>query len=183
MNHRGPVAGHVLIAGPALWDPNFRRTVVLVGKHDEDGAVGVVLNRPLDHEVAEGVPALQDLVPEHTAIFEGGPVEPQAALVLAEFVDPSRAEVVAFGSIGFMPPEVGPEILDGILRARVFAGYTGWGPGQLDRELEQDSWLVEPAMPSDVFTDDPQHLWEAVVRRLGPGYDMLRTMPSDPSTN
>ena len=183
MNIGRCVSGNVLIAGPSLWDPNFRRTVVLVGKHDDEGAVGVVLNRPLDHEVSEAVPALQDLVPAGAAIFGGGPVEPLAALVLAEFEDPSRAEVVAFGAVGFLPPEVGPDTATGILRARVFAGYTGWGPGQLERELEEDSWLVEPAEASDVFTEDPEHLWEAVVARLGPAYDLLRTMPSDPSMN
>ena len=175
--------GNLLIAGPDLWDPNFRRTVVLVGHHDEEGAVGVVLNRAADVQVDEAVPPLADLVRPGDALFIGGPVRPEAAVVLAEFDEPDRAEILALGSIGFLPEEVGVDEVGGIRRARVFSGYAGWGAGQLEAELEQGSWIVEPAIPEDVFTSEPEHLWDAVLRRKGSEYDLLRFMPVDPSLN
>jgi len=176
--------GHLLIAGPNLWDPNFRRTVVLVGHHTEDGAVGVVLNRALDVAVHEAVPPLAGLVEPGERLYLGGPVQPTSAVVIADFEDPESADALALGSIGFLPPEVDTGEIPGIRRARIFAGYAGWEAGQLEAELEEDgSWIVEPAIPEDVFTDDPGHLWSSVLQRMGPAFAMLRTMPADPSTN
>jgi putative transcriptional regulator len=175
--------GHLLIAGPDLWDPNFRRTVVLIGHHDEEGAVGVVLNRAADVMVDEAVPPLADLVSPGDPLFIGGPVRPEAAVVLAEFDEPENAEILALGSIGFLPEEVDPAETGGIRRARVFSGYAGWGAGQLEAELEGGSWIVEPAIPDDVFSPEPEQLWETVLRRKGSEYDLLRFMPVDPSMN
>jgi putative transcriptional regulator len=177
------LGGSLLIAGPGLWDPNFRRTVVLIGHHDEQGAVGVVLNRATEVEVAAAAPPLAELVEPGERLFVGGPVQPQSAVVVADFEHPERAQVVAFGSIGFLPDEVEPEAVGELRRARVFAGYAGWGAGQLERELEEGSWIVEPARPEDVFTPDPEDLWTEVVRRKGPEYRLMSTMPIDPSTN
>jgi putative transcriptional regulator len=156
---------------------------VLVGQHDDEGAVGIVLNRATEVEVAEAAPPLAALVEPGDRLFVGGPVQPQAAVVVADFERPEHARVVAFGSIGFLPDEVEPEEVGALRRARVFAGYAGWGPGQLEREVEEGSWLVEPAQPGDVFTDEPSGLWSAVVRRKGPRYRLMSTMPLDPSTN
>ncbi len=177
------LGGSLLIAGPGLWDPNFRRTVVLVGHHDEEGAVGVVLNRATEVEVAAAAPPLAGLVEPGDRLFVGGPVQPQSAVVVADFEHPERAQVVAFGSIGFLPEEVEQEEVGEIRHARVFAGYAGWGPGQLEHELAEGSWIVEPARPEDVFTADPEDLWAEVVRRKGPEYRLMATMPLDPSTN
>jgi putative transcriptional regulator len=157
--------------------------VVLIGHHDEDGAVGVVLNRVTDHEVVEAAPPLAPLVPPDDLLFVGGPVQPESAVVLADFERPDAAQVLAFGTIGFLPPETDPDELGPLRRARVFAGYAGWGAGQLDAELDQDAWLVEPATTEDVFTDEPDALWGRVVRRLGPRYELMSTMPDDPSMN
>jgi putative transcriptional regulator len=104
-------------------------------------------------------------------------------VVVADFEDPEKAGVVALGSIGFLPEEADPDDLGAIRRARVFAGYSGWGPGQLESELDEDAWLVTPATPEDVFDDEPEGLWERVVARLGPSYAVMRTMPFDPSAN
>ncbi|MGZ5291295.1 MAG: YqgE/AlgH family protein [Actinomycetota bacterium] len=177
------LGGSLLVAGPSLWDPNFRRTVVLLGHHDEEGAVGVVLNRVTDVEVAEAAPPLAGLVEPGDRLFVGGPVQPQAAVVLADFEDPARAQLVAFGSIGFLPDQLEPEEVGHLRRARVFAGHAGWGPGQLERELEEGSWILEEARPEDVFTSDPVELWSGVIRRKGPRYRLMATMPLDPSTN
>jgi putative transcriptional regulator len=178
-----PLNGKLLIAGPALWDPNFRRTVVLIGHHDDEGAVGVVLNRATEVSVVEAAPPLGALVEPSAPLFIGGPVQPSAAVVLADFAHPEVARVIAFGSIGFLPDEVDADEADVVRRARVFAGHAGWGPGQLEAELEEGSWIVEPATEDDVFTDEPGRLWERVLHRKGRKFDLLRTMPVDPSSN
>jgi putative transcriptional regulator len=175
--------GHLLVAGPALLDPNFRRTVVLVGEHGEEGAMGVVLNRPSVVTVFEAVPALAGLVDENEHVWFGGPVQPEAIVVLSEFEDPERAAAVVVGSVGFLPAEVEPDELGALERARVFAGYAGWGPGQLESELAEDSWIVEQAVPDDVFWAEPDSLWPAVLKRKGGPYSVLALMPPDPSVN
>lgn len=175
--------GQLLISGPGLWDPNFRRTVLLIGQHDEGGAVGVILNRAADVTVAEAVPQLGSLVRDDELLFIGGPVQPQAAVVVADFEDPSAAAILALDTIGFLPPESGPDDLGGLRRARIFAGYAGWGEGQLEQEMAEKSWIVEPALPEDVFTEAPERLWNDVLKRKGPSFDLLRFMPLDPTTN
>ena len=177
------LGGQLLIAGPKLWDPNFRRSIVLIGHHDEAGAVGVVRNRVTEISVLEAVPPLAALVDPDEPVYIGGPLQPQAAVVVADFERPDRAEVIALGSIGFLPEEADPDEIGGLRRARVFAGHAGWGAGQLERELEEGSWIVEPARADDVFTSDPERLWSDVLRRKGPVYDLLRMMPMDPSAN
>ena len=175
--------GQLLIAGPALVDPNFRRTVVLVGEHSEEGALGLVLNRASEATVEEAVPELDILVDSFAPVHFGGPVQPSAIVVLADFVEPDRAGSLVLDSVGFLPAETDPDELGELRRARVFAGYAGWGPGQLDDELDEGSWIVEPALPEDVFTEDPDELWGQVLRRKGGAYGVLALMPYDPSLN
>lgn len=176
--------GQLLVAGPDLVDPNFRRAVVLVGEHGDEGAMGVVLNRPSPVTVTDAVPALAAIVAPDDLVHVGGPVQPQAIVVLGDFDDPEHAGVLVFGSIGFLPGEIeSADDVGPLRRARVFAGYAGWGAGQLESELEEDSWIVAPAKPDDVFTDDPDGLWSAVLRRKGGAFAVLATMPLDPSSN
>jgi putative transcriptional regulator len=175
--------GHLLIAGPGLVDPNFRRAVVLVGEHSEEGALGVILNRALAATVDETVPELAVLVDPIESIHVGGPVQPSAIVVLADFVEPERAGALVLDSVGFLPTEVDPDELGELRRARVYAGYAGWGPGQLDEELAEGSWIIEPALPEDVFTAEPDELWSDVLRRKGGPFGVLALMPLDPSLN
>ncbi len=175
--------GHLLIAGPGLVDPNFRRSVVLVGEHSEDGAIGVILNRASESTVDDAVPELAALVDGVQPVHVGGPVQPSAVVVLADFADPDRAGALVVDSVGFLPAEIDPDQLGELRRARVFAGYAGWGPGQLDAELEEGSWIVEPALPEDVFTPSPDELWSDVLRRKGGPFGVLALMPPDPSLN
>jgi len=116
-------------------------------------------------------------------VHVGGPVQPSAIVVLAEFVEPERAASLVVESVGFLPAEVEPEELGELLRARVFAGYAGWGPRQLDAELDEESWIVEPALPEDVFTETPDGLWQGVLKRKGGAFGVLALMPPDPSSN
>ena len=175
--------GRLLISNGSLFDPNFRHTVVLVGEHNADGALGVVLSRALDVTVQEAVPVLSALVPAGEPLFQGGPVQPASPVLLAELVHPELADILVFGSVGFLVGEVSEEVRPGVLRARVFAGYSGWGPGQLEAEMENDSWILEPARVDDVFSDAPDLLWSRVLERKGPEYSLLSRMPYDPSMN
>lgn len=175
--------GHLLVAGPALTDPNFQRTVVLVGEHGDDGALGVVLNRQSEATVDEALPELTSLVAGTETIHVGGPVQPSAIVVLAQFEDPDRASTLVLDDVGFLPSEIDPDELGELRRARVFAGYAGWGPGQLDGELAEGSWIVEPAVPDDVFTAAPENLWSEVLRRKGGPFGVLALMPPNPSLN
>ena len=145
--------------------------------------MGVVLNRPSNATVTEAVPELETLVDGAELVHVGGPVQPSAIVVLADFVDPDRAGVLVVESVGFLPAEVEPDQLGELRRARVFAGYAGWGPSQLDTELEEGSWIVEAALPEDVFTAAPDDLWSLVLRRKGGPFSVLALMPPDPSQN
>jgi putative transcriptional regulator len=175
--------GRLLIANGSLLDPNFRRAVVLVADHDDEGAAGVVLNRRSETTVAEAAPPLAPMAGSDEPVFVGGPIQPEAAVVLADFANPELATHLVLGSIGLVTGEEGADAIESIRKARVFAGYAGWGPGQLDAELEEEAWLVEDALPGDVFTDQPERLWSTVVRRKGKDYAMLAMMPDDPSLN
>jgi putative transcriptional regulator len=119
------LAGKLLLAGGSLFDPNFRRTVVLIADHNEEGAAGVVLNHRSDVTVAEAAPSLASMVAPDDALYLGGPVQPQAAVVLAEFVRPELADKLILGSIGLVTGEEADEAREGISRARVYAGYSG----------------------------------------------------------
>jgi putative transcriptional regulator len=175
--------GHLLVAGPALVDPNFRRAVVLVGEHSDDGALGVILNRTSGATVNQALPELTAILDGSEALHVGGPVQPSAIVVLAEFQEPDQAGTLVLADVGFLPAEVDPDGLGELRRARVFAGYAGWGPGQLDGELLEGSWIVEPAVPDDVFTAEPDELWSDVLRRKGGPFGVLALMPPDPSLN
>ena len=176
--------GQLLIASPSLVDPNFRRTVVLVGEHGDEGAMGVILNRPSEAAVADAVPPLAGLVEEGDRVHVGGPVQPEAVLVLAELEDHSAAADLVVGDVGFLRGDLDPEELVGATRrARVFAGYAGWSSGQLEAEVESSDWIVEPALPDDVFAPPAGDLWADVLRRKGGAYRLIATMPLDPSLN
>ena len=179
--------GKLLIAGPTLLDPNFARSVVLVGEHNEDGALGVVLNRPSDTSVSEAVPDLVELLDGDEPIHVGGPVQSSAVLVLAEFEEPEPVATMVMDGVGFLAledeDEQDPRETPPLVRARVFAGYAGWGPGQLESELERDDWIIEAASPDDVFDEDPSSLWTRALDRKGGQYRLVARMPLDPSLN
>jgi putative transcriptional regulator len=169
--------GQLLIAAPSLHD-YFRRTVVLVIEHTEDGAMGVVLNRTSETLVAEAVPQLAELADEEEIVRIGGPVSPESVVALGEFADVAEAGTQVVGPLGTLDPD-GDNA--GLRRIRVFAGYTGWGPGQLEGELDEDAWVVTPAQPGDAFDDGD--IWSEALKRKGGGYRLLSTMPADPSLN
>src|ERR1700716_3272122 len=138
--------GKLLIAGPSLLDPNFWRTVVLVIEHSDEGALGLVLNRPSETTVGDAVPQLEELVDPNERLFIGGPVQPSSVIVLADFEDPTDAALLAFNDVGVLGTGASlEEIAAGVRQSRAFVGHAGWGPGQLDAELEGGDWILEPA--------------------------------------
>jgi putative transcriptional regulator len=168
----GRLAGQLLLATPGLVDPNFARTVILVLAHSEDGALGVVLNRPGGLRVGELLPHWSHLAAEPDSVFIGGPVQPDTALCLGATPDGWRTVDV----------EEDPED-SGLTRIRLFAAYTGWSALQLDAEIEAGGWYVVDAQPGDPFTADPQALWRQILRRQGGRMALASTSPADPSHN
>lgn len=176
--------GQLLIAGPSLLDPNFWRTVVLVVEHTGEGALGLVLNRPSETVVSEAVPQLEELVDPGEQLYIGGPVQPSSVIVLAEFEDPGDAALLAFGDVGVLGTGGSPEEpVAGVKAGRAFVGHAGWGPEQLDSELERGDWILEPARVADAFTATPADLWAEVLTRKGGSYALVARMPPDPSLN
>ncbi len=174
--------GKLLVSSPALHDPNFRKTVVLIAHHDDEGAMGLVLSRPSEVAAVDAVPALEGLPGASDPVFVGGPVQPEAFMVLAEFNDVDDAAAPIMDRLGFMPAESEPEDLS-ISRMRLFAGYSGWGVGQLEAELEEFSWIVVDALTDDAFADDPDELWRTVLHRKGGPFELMVDMPFDPGLN
>jgi putative transcriptional regulator len=169
--------GQLLIAAPSLFD-YFRRAVVLVLEHTEDGAMGVVLGRESETSVVEAVPVLSPFADDGEMVHIGGPVSPESVVALGEFDDIEDAGMQVVGSLGTLDPESDNSSLR---RLRVYAGYAGWGAGQLDGELEQESWIVEDSHPDDPFSDGD--LWSEVLARKGGQFALLARMPPDPSVN
>jgi putative transcriptional regulator len=142
--------------------------------------MGLVLSRPSDVSAGDAVPALQLLPGADDPVYVGGPVQPEAVVVLIEHE--SEPDLPIVGNVAFMPARADVDDLDAI-RTRVFAGYSGWGPGQLEDELEESSWIVVPAEPDDPFAPDPDELWRTVLHRKGGKFALIATMPYDPKLN
>ncbi len=182
-------AGALLVATPTLLDPNFERSVVLLLDFDENGALGVVLNRASDVPVGEVLPAWGDRVTEPAVLFAGGPVSTDSALAVGAL--PNRhdePEPVGFrrlyDDIGIIDLDAPPELLVPALRGmRVFAGYAGWGTAQLEDEVASDSWYVVPSEPADLFGADPRGLRQRVLRRQPGELAWVSTRPLDPTLN
>lgn len=184
------MTGHLLVASTKLGDPNFDRGVVLVLDHGDDGALGVVLNRPTPVPVEEILEPWADqarLAPPGV-VFRGGPVSPDAVIGLARPHGEARATagqwrgvVESVGTVDLsVAPADQPVGLDG---ARLFSGYSGWAPDQLEDELAEGAWFVLDALAVDVFCVDADRLWHDVMRRQGGELSLLAAYPSHPSFN
>ncbi len=177
----------LLIATPQLLDPNFARTVVLLLDVDDNGALGVVLNRPTPVAVREVLAGWDGVVAEPEVLFQGGPVSTEGALAVGWLRDASDAPVgfrEVDGVLGVVDLDTPVELVDGSLSGmRIFAGYAGWGAEQLDGEIDEGSWYVVPADPPDVFREDATDLWREVLRRQPGQLAWLSTRPADPDLN
>lgn len=175
--------GQLLVASPSLRDSNFTRTVIAIASHDEDGALGVILNRRASALVSETVPDLAEVVADDQ-LFIGGPVHNEAIVLVAEFDDPREPQLVITGTIGLLSERADIDRLATLPgQRRVFAGYAGWAPDQLEAEIEREDWFVAPAKPDDLFSDSPMTLWRDVLERMGGEYRLVARMPVDVSVN
>ena len=185
-------AGQLVVATPQLEDPNFARTVVLLLQVDEqDGALGLVLNRPTGTDVDEVLPDWSPLACAPAVVFTGGPVQPQAAICLGhKRVDGpqlgayAELEGVPGGSVGTVDLDAEPnDLARAVAEVRVFAGYAGWSAGQLESEVAEGAWWVLDSLPADAFDVHPELLWQQVLRRQGPPIAFAASYPPDPALN
>lgn len=170
------MAGSLLVASPRLLDPNFFRTVVLVVEHNDDGALGIVLNRPTDEPVAAHLPNWASEESAEEVIYVGGPVQTDVAIALGqtELGEPT-------GLNGLSMVDVSYPLLASGTRVRIYAGYSGWSAGQLEAELATGSWYLVAAHPDDPFAEGD--LWTQVLRRQRGPLSIVSTFPDDPSLN
>jgi putative transcriptional regulator len=180
------LTGRLLVAGPHLLDPNFARSVVLICRHDAEGALGLILNRRTDSPVAEHLPGWTETLDAPGVVFVGGPVQPETAIGLARrragaAVD-DWLEVV--GDLGLIDLGADPAAQVGrIEHLRVFSGYAGWTAGQLDFEAASEDWFVVDADDTDPFTPEPEGMWRRVLRRQPGSLPLYADFPLDPSGN
>jgi putative transcriptional regulator len=179
--------GRLLVATPALVDPNFARSVILLLEHSDEGAVGLVLNRPSETPVGEVLPDWSAYAAEPGVVYVGGPVSPDGAICLGRSpmiggvgVDPWR---FFDGVVGTVDLSAGPAGVPAGTEVRVYAGYAGWGTEQLALEIEIGSWYVVEGGVDDVFCADPDDLWRVVLKRQPGQLAMVANFPSDPSLN
>ncbi|MGH3367950.1 MAG: YqgE/AlgH family protein [Nocardioidaceae bacterium] len=188
MSSADELTGRLLVATPALADPNFARSVVLLLDHDEDGALGVVISRPSDLPVGEVLPGWTELVSRPDVVFAGGPVATDSALAVAVLNGSEDAAPVGWRPLypgaGLVDLDAPPELVTGVFAGmRVFAGYAGWAAGQLEAEVEEGSWYVVPAETDDLMCHDAEVLWRRVLRRQPGELAFVHTCPDDPTQN
>lgn len=181
------LSGRLLVASPSLTDENFSRSVILMLEHGKDGALGLIVNRPTDLDVASVLPAWQPFTTKPGRLFRGGPVELDSALGLVAVpghgAEPTGVRLL-IGSVGLVDLEASPaEIVPGLAGLRIFAGYAGWSAGQVEGEIDQGAWHVVDSEPRDAFSDAPERLWRDVLRRQRGRLAMLSSFPDDPALN
>ncbi|MDE9367783.1 YqgE/AlgH family protein [Luteipulveratus sp. YIM 133132] len=186
------LTGRLLVAAPrpggdeAVEGDVFDRSVVLVLHHDDDGAHGLVLNRPLGADVDAVLPGWQEHVSSPQCLFQGGPVSLDSALGLVSVpgADSSLGIKRLFGAVGLVDLDAPPVVvMPEVAALRIFAGYAGWTGGQLEGEIRTGSWYVVDAEARDAFTEQPDDLWGEVLRRQSGALRLVATYPADPSMN
>ncbi|MGH9049371.1 MAG: YqgE/AlgH family protein [Acidimicrobiia bacterium] len=170
-----------------MYDPNFDRTVVLMLEHTEDGALGVVLNRPSETGVDEALPSWAPVAATPRVVFVGGPVSPTGALALGTVTnDDAEGWSPVLGPLGLLDLGQGPAgggADTEVARARLFAGHAGWTAGQLEGEVAAGGWFVVDAEPDDALFPEPERLWPAVMARQPGRLAWFANCPADPRVN
>lgn len=181
------LGGKLLVATPSTGGPIFRRSVVLMLQHDDDGAHGLVLNKPLGSGVERVLPGWQDHLSGPAVLFQGGPVGLDTALGLVCLPGEAPESLGIkriFAAVGVVDLDAPPElVVPEIAGLRIYAGYAGWAPGQLEGELEAGGWYVVPAESWDAFSPEPEHLWRVILRRQPGQLAWVALYPDDPTMN
>lgn len=180
-----PKRGRLLISEPFLTDPYFKRTVVLICEHNEQGSFGFVLNRYIDIKIED---IMTDFPKMDTRISVGGPVQNENLFFLHTLGEElhGSSEIVPGIFLGGHFDILKDRIENGVIgsdQVRFFIGYSGWSENQLDDELKEKSWLVAPSAEIDLMDTDEDKLWAATIRSLGKDYAYLANFPEDPSLN
>ncbi len=165
-----PIAPCLLVASPLLLDPNFLHTVVLLIEHDDQGAMGVILNRPLPLTLVKICEESQLVFggdPDVPA-WRGGPVDPQRGIILMRGGLPTEEDTVLDFTdfVSFRKDLLESLLMDDTATYRLFLGYSGWGPNQLDAEMEQGAWVRLPLHPEWLLTDDSKGLWQKAIQAI-----------------
>lgn len=181
-----PQKGMMLVALPALLDPNFRQTVILLCEHNSEGSLGLIVNRPTDAELSNILPEAEAFRDRQDSVYEGGPVQKNALMALYHGL-PAAEAVSVFGDI-YLTGNLGAldcavSIQPGHSRVRFYLGYAGWSPLQLEGELAAGGWKLLPGDPDLVFGSEAPRLWSDMMRSLGDEFEMYSHMPEDPSSN
>jgi len=178
--------GTLLISAPMMQDPNFRRTVVLLCEHQPgEGTFGLTLNRPLDVQLGD---VLDDVVAYDPTLYLGGPVQRETLHYLHTCPDDIPGGVSLPGAVTWggnfevvqQIAKRGDAAADNL---RFFLGYAGWGPGQLEAELDEEAWILAPGAADLIFEVEPDALWRTILRRMGGQYAVLANFPDDPRMN
>ena len=179
--------GRLLVSTPQLDDGVFHRSVILMLQHSDEGAQGVVLNKPLGAEVDAVLPGWGEHIAAPQTLFQGGPVQVDSALGLVtvagdDGLPPGSQRL--FGSVAIIDLDTPPLlVMPEVGGLRIFAGYAGWSAGQLEGELRRGSWYVVDSVPDDLLTAEPEHLWESVLRRQRGELAFVAYFPADPELN
>lgn len=187
MSIRRPTPGDLLVATVPDNGGYFAFSVVLILDSDATGALGVCLHRLSEYSLEDALPGWADLVCPPKAMFAGGPVSENGAICVARVADPDEDPPSwrrVFGSVGLLHLDTPIELVEGAFTdMRIFAGYAGWEPGQLEAEIARGSWWVVSARHEDIFGVDPQGLWARVLRRQGGELGQFSTWTDDPDAN
>ena len=178
--------GRLLVASPTLTDPNFRRTIVLMLEHTQQGALGVVLNRPSKFPTKRVMSRWMKFIADPDVVFIGGPVSNSSLVGVGSLASEASEESwrQVEGRVGTVDLSVNPDAIQGLAELRIFSGYAAWGPGQLEGELAEDSWFVLQLAPADPFSSTPDELWwQVFARQEDSGLRRLRFYPRNPSYN
>jgi len=177
--------GQFILDNGRLQGSFFHRTVILICQHDADGAFGLFVNRCTQNKVGDALVAKLPDALKAESLFLGGPVQPQALSFLHHEAYLPDANVMPNLDLGHSLDEL-MEIADSFSstqRLKVFAGYAGWSPGQLDDEMKRNTWMTHPASTELIFHPEPGSLWRAILRDKGSKYKLLAEAPEDPSLN
>jgi len=175
------LAGSLLLAHPAMRDPNFRRSVVLLSAHGDDGAMGVVLNRPLGKRLGDLNPQFAASPLAAVPLYSGGPVQTKQLILAAWQPDPLATGYRLYFGIDVDKAEV-LKAEEGV-RLRAFLGYSGWEKGQLENELRQNTWVITPVSPDLLDHQEGQGLWRSILGGLSPEWKLMADEPENPSDN
>jgi putative transcriptional regulator len=182
----GELTGRLLVASPWLGDDNFVRTVVLILDHGDDGALGLVLNRPSQTLVGDAIPGWGDQAAAPPYVHVGGPVGTTSAMALGRSgeLDPCDGWRPLFDRLGTLDLTMRPSDIDVVIEeVRIFAGHSGWSAGQLEAEIAADMWFVVPSEPGDALCPNPATMWRDVLRRQPEPLASVANFPADLSLN